>query len=301
MEQTIDAEYKPVPGQLTILDILREQIEEEGKAAEKIIFEGVNRKLEEKGPYIADFYRAKTTTEILEIFDLMLNDNNYLENVDMCNLTTELKTIKSLNDNVLKTDIWKSMLSWPWWISNMYKLVELYANIRTPEDLQEKFRRFIALEDKDPYIALFWRAKTTDEILEIFDRMLKDNYYLEHVDMGNLTMELKKIKSLNDNVLNTDIWKSKDIKNMHKLVKKIALDRFIAVYSPTPRQVFMKYSKIFKTNNPYIWTRETARKFGLLLRKMKDEGGSSGGGTKKKRKRPSRKRPSRKRTRHSIK
>jgi hypothetical protein len=213
MEQMNDEDEKPIPRQFASLDILRAQIEEEGKAAEERIFEGVDIALEEKGPYIAEFHRASTTDEILAIHDSMLNDYNYLKNVDMRKLTRELKKIKTLNDNVLNTDIWKSKE-----IYNMYKLVKLYANINTPEDLQEKFNT---------------------EIEEGFD-------------------------------------------NRHRWRK-------------IPRQVFMKYSKNFKTNNPDIWTRETAKKFGQLWKKIRDEDTGSGRRTLKKRKRPSRKRPSRKR------
>ena len=218
MEQTNDEDEKPIPRQFASLDILREQIEEEGKAAEERIFKGVNRALEEKGPYIAEFHRASTTDEILEIFDRILKDNDYLENVDMRNLTRELKMIKTLNDNILKTDIWKSKD-----IFNMYKLVKLYANIRTPEDLQERFNRFI-------------------EVYSPTHRHYR--------------------------------WRGRH-------------------FFTTCRELFMKYSKNFKTNNPDIWTRETAQKFGQLWRKIKEEG--AGRRTKKKHKRPSRKRPSRKR------
>lgn len=212
MEQLSEVEKKPTPTQLSILNTLREQIEEDGKRAEDKILEDVGRDLEARGPYIAEFHRASTTEEILEIYDSMFKNNNYLKNIDMNNLNIELKKIKTINDHVLNTDIWKSKE-----IYNMYKIIKLYANIHTPEDLQEKFNTEI-----------------------------KDGYG-------------------------------------RKLMRGI------------PRKLFMTYSTNFKTNNPDIWTRDTAKKFGLLLRKIKKEDTSSGRRTLKKRKRPSRKRPSRKR------
>ena len=212
MEQLSEVEKKPTPTQLSILNTLREQFEEDGKRAEEKILEDVSRDLEARGPYIAEFHRASTTEEILEIYDSMLNNNNYLKNVDMRKLTRELKKIKTINDR-LDTDIWKSKE-----IYNMYKIVKLYANIHTPEDLQDRLRT---------------------EIKEGFDT--------------------------------------------HYRWRKI------------PSKVFMKYSRLFKTNNPNIWTRETAQKFGPLWKKIKEEDTGSGRRTLKKRKRPTRKRPSRKR------
>lgn len=212
MDKLSELEKKPIPTQLSILNILREQFEEDGKRAEEKILEDVSRDLEARGPYIAEFHRASTTEEILEIYDSMFKNNNYLKNIDMNNLNIELKKIKTINDHVLNTDIWKSKE-----IYNMYKIIKLYANIHTPEDLQEKFNTEI-----------------------------KDGYG-------------------------------------RKLMRGI------------PRKLFMTYSTNFKTNNPDIWTRDTAKKFGLLLRKIKKEDTSSGRRTLKKRKRPSRKRPSRKR------
>ena len=204
MEQTNDEDEKP--RQFASLDILREQIEEEGKAAEERIFEGVDRELAAMPPYIAEFHRVSTMEEILDIFNQMLNDNEYLKSVDITELKKNLKDIKRMNDKVLKTDLWKSKQ-----ILNMYKLVKLYANIRTPEELQARLES----------------AVRDDSISYRFNNI--------------------------------------------------------------PHNVLVKYSKIFKNNNPSIWTRETAQKFGILVRKIKRDYDGSAGRTRRKHKRGSRK------------
>lgn len=168
---------------------------------------------------------------------------------------------------------------------------------------EEKLARMgdSVLESMPPYIDEFIRASTKEEIFNIFDKMLRDSDYLKQVNTAELKENLKGIKKMNDTVLKTKAWKSKQIFNMYKLVKLYAnvntsvelKERFELAADPgdskayrfmkiTP-SLFVKYSKIFKDNHPSLWTRDCAMAFGKLLRKIKREDDGVAGKSKKKR------------------
>ncbi len=157
------------------------------------------------------------------------------------------------------------------------------------------------LESMPPYIEEFIRASTKEEILNTFDKMLHDTDYLKQVNTTELKEHLKRIKNMNDTVLKTRAWKSKQLFNMYKLVKLYAnintsvelKERFELAANPgdskayrfmkIPPALFVKYSKIFKDNHPSLWTRDCALAFGKLLRKIKREENAAAGKSKKKR------------------
>lgn len=168
---------------------------------------------------------------------------------------------------------------------------------------EEKLARMgdSVLKSMPPYIDEFIRASTKEEIFNIFDKMLRDSDYLKQVNTVELKEDLKGIKKMNDTVLKTKAWKSKQIFNMYKLVKLYAnvntsvelKERFELAADPgdskayrfmkiTP-SLFVKYSKIFKDNHPSLWTRDCAMAFGKLLRKIKREDDGVAGKSKKKR------------------
>ena len=167
---------------------------------------------------------------------------------------------------------------------------------------EEKLARMgdSVLKSMPPYIDEFIRASTKEEIFNIFDKMLRDSDYLKQVNTAELKENLKGIKKMNDTVLKTKAWKSKQIFNMYKLVKLYAnvntsvelKERFELAADPggskayrfmkiTP-SLFVKYSKIFKDNHPSLWTRDCAMAFGKLLRKIKREDDGVAGKSKKK-------------------
>lgn len=193
------------------LERLRKEIEDDAKEADKKINEmvGYEEKEEYKDdihPHIIALANATTTDEVIKRMGHILKDNVYLKTVDINKLKTHLKLIKQHNDE-MKNGVYNDER-----IYNMFKLIKLYANIKTTDELVERlknaaltpnyFKKIKHFSGGYDWVRLFnrysiaYRANNeaiwTDEVAEIFQILLKEVISKEKGDEGAGTARTRK-------------------------------------------------------------------------------------------------------------
>jgi len=198
------------------LERLRKEIEDDAKEADKKINEIIEYEEKEEykddiHPHIIAIANATTTDEVIKRMGHILKDNEYLKTVDINKLKEHLKLIKKHNDE-MKNGVHDDER-----IYNMFKLIKLYANIETTDELVERlnnaastpnyFKKIKHFSGGLDWVRLFnrysiaYRANNeaiwTDEVVEIFQILLKEVISKEKGDEGAGTARTRKNTRIN--------------------------------------------------------------------------------------------------------
>lgn len=162
-------------------------------------------------PHIIAIANATTTDEVINRMGHILKDNVYLKTVNINELKGYLKIIKQHNDE-MKNGVYDDER-----IFNMFKLIKLYANIETKDELVERlknaaltpnyFKKIKHFSGGYDWVRLFNRysiayratndAIWTDEVAEIFQILLKEVISKEKGDEGAGTASTRKKRRKN--------------------------------------------------------------------------------------------------------
>ena len=116
-------------------DFVKWLIEEKERRADEIIeHEEKEEYKDDIHPHIIAIANATTTDEVINRMGHILKDNVYLKTVNINKLKEHLKLIKQHNDE-MKNGVYDDER-----IFNMFKLIKLYANIQTTDELVERLQ-----------------------------------------------------------------------------------------------------------------------------------------------------------------